>query len=160
MNIDPDTMNRYQRKEAVDKPLVDIQTATFDDEGGFESETPEPPYQYNNPVHEEDEELLPGFWASDLTAWKQQYGDVYDITIKDVTFIIRSMQRFEYKEILSAPNTNPLIREEMICEYCVLYPQGYDFTKMASDKAGYPAILSEFIMDLSGFTKQVSVRKL
>ena len=79
---------------------------------------------------------------------------------KGEPFIIRPLERFEYKEIIGTPNTDPLMREEMMCEYCVLYPQQYDFTMMSGQKAGYPAILSEVIMEHSGFTKDVEVQRL
>ena len=116
---------------------------------------------YQNPQHDEDEEIAPGLFLSDITSWKKQFNEqVYEITVKDEPYIVRPLERYEYKDIVGTPNTDPLIREEMICEYCVLYPQGFDFATMANKKAGLPAILSEFIMELSDFTKQVSIRKL
>lgn len=49
------------------------------------------------------------------------------------------------------PNTDPLQREEIICETCVLLPENYNYEAMARDKAGAPALLAEQIMQASGF---------
>ena len=105
-------------------------------------------------------ELLPGLYQSDIDSWKKQFESVYHLDVKGDQFIIRSLERFEYKEIIAMPNADPLMREEVICEYCVLYPQGYNFATMANKKAGIPAVLSEFIMEQSGFTREVKVTKL
>lgn len=107
-----------------------------------------------------DEEIMPGLYQSDIDSWKKQFPGVYHADIKGRDFIYRQLSRFEYKEIIAQPNTDPLMREEMICEYCVLYPIDYDFTKMGDDAAGYPALLSETIMDTSGFTRDIRITKL
>lgn len=179
MQIDPNAMNqhlggkennRYKRKDSIE-PIVeyDVDAEYQDEEVVYdpraereyqEAAQERPQIQINNPQHSEDTELLPGLFESDLLSWKKQFEDVLHVTIKGQDFVFRTLQRYEYKEIISIPNSDPLMREEMICEYCVLYPQSYDFSKMANQKAGYPAVLSEMIMDHSGFTRDVQVRKL
>jgi hypothetical protein len=167
--IDPNVMNeeyedenggRYQKRSSARKPVSD--QAELEYEAYHEEQEMQEKEErvYNNPKHEQDEELLPGLYQSDITSWKKQYGDVFVATVKEQEFVFRALERFEYKEILGLPNTDPLMREEMICEYCVLYPQNYDFSTMANQKAGYPAVLAELIMDHSGFTRDVQVRKL
>ena len=167
--IDPNVMNeqlreerkgRYQRKEAFqpvyEPPMV------MEEEGVETEETQDTSEfrEYNNPIHHEDEEILPGLYQSDIDSWKKQYGDIWVAEVAGQHFVYRALERYEYKEIVAVPNTDPFMREEMICEYCVLYPQGYNFAMMANQKAGIPSILAEMIMEHSGFTRKVDVRKL
>jgi hypothetical protein len=188
MQVDPKIMNqhmgdpsptkgRYQKQTAV------VQQENFEDEEylgenemTFGGSTPqpwettdedegEPQARYQNPVfgeprHGVDEEVLPGLFQSQIDSWKKQFGEVLYADVKGQGFIFRPLERYEYKAIIATPNSDPLIREEMICEYCVLYPQEYDFSQMAGQKAGYPAVLSELIMDHSGFTRDVKVSRL
>lgn len=161
--IDANVMNdqlgkeeRYKRRDSIE-PTGSVQFEMYEDD----AETGlEPEREYNNPIHTEEEELLPGLFQSDIDSWKKQVGDVWMADIKGEQFIYRTLQRYEYKEIVAIPNTDPLMREEMICEYCVMYPQGYDFASMANKKAGIPAVLSEVIMEHSGFTRDVKISKL
>lgn len=153
--IDPNVMG-----EKMEKNKKSRYSENRDFEPSFALEEEDKFREYNNPVHTEEEEVLPGLYQSDIDSWKKQFGDVWVVEIDGQHFVYRALERFEYKEILSVPNTDPLMREEMICEYCVLYPQGYNFAVMANQKAGYPAILSELIMEHSGFTRKIDVRKL
>jgi hypothetical protein len=84
--------------------------------------------------------------------WKQLYGQIYmtEVTDEDV-FIWRVLNRREFKEIMKLENADAMYREERICEKCILWPEGYIFTKMADGKAGVPTVLSEQVMDKSGF---------
>jgi hypothetical protein len=177
---------RYQKRDAIQNPNLAIEEDDEDDGSpGFDElemnfgglpnqpqQTPSVPqgsglprvhehYNYDTATrHEEDKEVVPGLWQSTVNSWKKQFGDVFYVDIKGEHFIFRSLERYEYKQILATPNTDPLIREEMICEYCVLYPADYIFATMSGQKAGYPAVLSEVIMDHSGFTRDVKVAKL
>lgn len=170
MNVNKDVMNEQIKKDQTEGGRYNKQTVldpaaepeiAFNPNGN--QETFEETYDENEtafPKHEHDEELLPGLMSSDLTSWKKQFDEIFEVSVKGRIFIVRPLNRFEYKEIIGAENTDPLMREELICEYCVLYPTHYDFTQMTSEKAGYPAILSEMIMDHSGFTRDVEVRRL
>lgn len=153
MEKDP---GRYQKKPTMNFDMMDDED-TYD----------EAPRQAAAPAREEayeerinDEEIFPGLFTSDISSWKKQFTNVYHVEVKGKDFIYRQLSRFEYKEIIAMPNTDPLMREEMICEYCVLYPQGYDFSQMGEGPAGEPAVLSESIMDVSGFTRDIKVTKL
>lgn len=178
MNVDPKIMDeqlasqgRYQKKAAPATPQFVFEEEGFDggdDYKEIEYAQPQAPQQrppirqYNNPIHEQDAEVegCPGLYESQLTSWKKQYGKVFFLEVKDQPFVFRKLERFEYKEIVGQPNTDPLMREELIAECCVLYPLAYDFTVMANQSAGYPAVLSEVIMDFSGFTRDIKVREL
>lgn len=130
----------------------------FTEDMEMEEDYGEEEMKFEMPV--EDEEVLPGLYQSEVDSWKKQFGDVYVADIKGTYFVYRTLQRFEYKQIIAMPNTDPLMREEMICESCVLYPADFNFTHMGSGPAGIPSNLSEQIMDDSGFTRDISVRKL
>lgn len=108
-----------------------------------------------------DERIFEGGpYLSQVEAWKKQYGEIYATNIGDNVYIWRTLTRAEYKQIMALPNTNPLIREEMICQLCVLYPENFTYDVMASQGAGIPAVLAQEIMNASGFTDQYSTIKL
>ena len=94
---------------------------------------------------------------SEVLAWKKQFGRIYQLKHEGRVYIWRPMNRFEYKEIMSIPNTNELMREEMICEVCVLFPYDYSYATMVNDLGGLPSLLAENIMQKSGFTRRVEV---
>jgi hypothetical protein len=87
-----------------------------------------------------------------VDGWKEAFGQIYmtEVTEDDV-FIWRVLNRREFKEIMKLENADALYREERICEKCILWPEGYTFNKIADGKAGVPSVLSEQIMDNSGF---------
>lgn len=105
-----------------------------------------------------DDEIFPGGPSrTEVASWKKQFendGHTVNLTtIGDETFIWRTMSRTEYREIMALPNTDPLQREEIICEITMLFPYEYNFASMANRKAGVPAILAEQVMHESGFKK-------
>ena len=105
-----------------------------------------------------EEALFPGGPSrSEVMSWKKQFEqDGHTVNLHPVgeeTFIWRSLSRTEYREIMALPNTDPIQREEIICEVCTLFPYEYNFTSMANRKAGVPAVLAEAIMKESGFAK-------
>lgn len=95
--------------------------------------------------------------VSEVNSWKKQFETdghgIHLSTLYDEVFIWRTLSRNEYREIMALPNTDPLQREEIICEVCMLFPYDYNFTAMASRKAGIPAQIAEDIMKESGFQK-------
>ena len=151
--------NRYQRREEIE-PISEVPFTMSYDEQAEEAYEQPPMRQYENPKHQQEEELAPGLYQSDIDSWKKQFGEVWLAQIKGQPFVYRSLERFEYKQIVATPNADPLMREEMICEHCVLYPQDYNFSVIANKKAGTPAVLSELIMENSDFTRDVVVTKL
>ena len=75
-------------------------------------------------------------------------------------FVFRTLNRFEYKQIVAMENTNPLQREEIICETVTLWPEEYNWKQMATDRAGLPSTYATVIMEKSGFIKDYSVQVL
>ena len=113
--------------------------------------------QEGNAYIEEDVIFPNGPLRTEVASWKKQFeidGHTVNLTeIGSELFIWRPLNRVEYREIMAIPNTDPLQREEIICEVCVLFPYEYNFKSMSERKAGVPAILAEQIMKESGFVK-------
>lgn len=123
------------------------------------SEPPTPPsLRSPNNSFMKDEQIFPGGpYQSEIASWKKQFEvDGHTVNMSPIAgehFIWRTLNRMEYREIMSLPNLDPLQREEVICEVCVLWPYGYNFKEMSSRKAGIPAQLAEQIMAESGFAR-------
>ena len=99
---------------------------------------------------------------SQVELWKKQYTQekVFHVQIIDRDFIFRTLNRFEYKQIVSIENIDALYREELICKTCVLFPYNYDIKTMAAEDSGYPSTLAQIIMENSGFTKEYGIEVL
>lgn len=124
-----------------------------------------------NPTDEELEEL-PGLeeyeepifeggpTQGQVLMWKKQWAgyDILATEITDKTFIFRTMNRFEYKQLVALTNIDATRREEIICETCTLWPAGYNWRAMAIGKAGIPSTYSKIIMQKSGFTQEYKVQ--
>ena len=103
--------------------------------------------------------------VSQVTSWKKQFaitdasgnivreGEIYVTKVGNQYYVWRPLTRYEYKQIVNMPNPDPLQREELICETCVLWPENYNYEAMAKDKAGVPALLAQQIMEASGFVE-------
>jgi len=74
--------------------------------------------------------------------------DKYRTIINEDEFIWRELTRREFKEIIEIED--PFIRDERICEICVIQPKSYDFQNC---HAGIPATLAKEIIDISGFSE-------
>ena len=124
-----------------------------------ESEESEEEYQ----IQHEGEELFPdGPTLPEIELWKKQYGKekVMHVQILEKNFVFRTLNRYEYKQIVAIENIDQLRREEIICTTCVLFPYVYDFKVMAKEDGGYPSTLAQIIMENSGFTKEYGISVL
>lgn len=96
-----------------------------------------------------------------IEQWKAQYGDVYLTRYADdEVYIWRTLTRAEYKKVMALVDINPAGREEKICQIAVLFPQEFNELAQARGKAGVPTVLSEQIMEKSGFLPTEEARKL
>jgi hypothetical protein len=108
--------------------------------------------------------------AGMIKAWKALHGDVYVTSLTFEKHVVwRTLARSEYKQLvkkmeqlvqagqLSTAEAN-LWNEEAITEICLLFP---DYTKvsMADEMAGIPSLLSQEILEASGFVA-LEVRQL
>lgn len=110
-----------------------------------------------------DETLFPGGpTKSQINLWKKEW-DGYDLFVTQILnqmFVFRTMNRFEYKQLVSFPDIDALMREETICKTVTLWPKDYNYKDMAVQKAGIPSTYSEIIMEKSGFTKDYAIEEL
>lgn len=112
----------------------------------------------------EDRELFPGGpMLSQVQAWKKQYeknGHMIVVTeIGEDVFVFRTLNRYEYKQVVAIPDSNPIEREEIFCNTCVLWPP-MSYQSMTEGKGGIPSTLAQIIMEHSGFTQQWEARIL
>lgn len=129
-------------------PEVDIQYQAVPEED-FEMAN-------NEPIFED------GPSVAQVNLWKKQFSKekVLHAKILDRDFVFRTLNRFEYKQIVALENIDALYREELICQTCVLWPIAYNFEKMAEDDSGFPSTLAQIIMENSGFTKEYGIEVL
>ena len=99
---------------------------------------------------------------SQIDIWKKQFTreKIFHTQILDKHFVFRTLNRYEYKQIVAIENIDALYREEIICTTCVLWPRNYDFKQMAGEDGGYPSTLAQIIMENSGFTKEYGIEVL
>lgn len=98
--------------------------------------------------------------AGQVVEWKKQHGGVYVTSITfDKHVAWRTLKRKEYANVIrhiekviaggmSQVEAN-LLNEELVCQICCLAPKFEDF---AEELAGLPSILSQQILESSGFT--------
>lgn len=92
---------------------------------------------------------------------KKTYGKIYMTEIEEgEVFLWRPLNRKEFKSIMSIEGADALYREERVCEKTVVWPKKYDFTAMAIGKAGIPTLISEQVMDKSGFVAKTGPMEL
>lgn len=153
--MDNDEKVDYQQPRSVNKNNID--------EEGFD------PIQYvpdnidDYYIDPDDVPVFPdGPGMSQINLWKKQFDKekVYHTQIIEKHFIFRTLNRFEYKQIVAYENLDALRREELICQTCTLWPFNYDFKAMAIDDSGYPSTLAQIIMENSGFTKEYAIEVL
>lgn len=108
--------------------------------------------------------------AGDVTAWKEEHGEVYVTSITlDKHIIWRPLTRGEYKrhiqemeELVESGKLSSarasLYNEESVAETCILFPK-YSREDKDSGLAGVPSIIAQEVMEASGFVA-VEVRQL
>jgi hypothetical protein len=108
--------------------------------------------------------------AGMIKSWKEQFGEVYVTSITfDKHIVWRVLSRIEYKNLvkkmeqlvqagqLTSAEAN-MWNEEAISEMCILYPQ-YDKIEMNGVMAGIPSLISQEVLEASGFVA-LEVRQL
>lgn len=154
---------RKESEESIDygtAPQIQYAPGDMESFPGIEHEP-----QAEDPVFV-DMELTPLFEGGppvgQVALWKKQFSKekVFHTQILDRHFIFRTLNRFEYKQIVAIDNIDALYREEIICSTCVLWPRNYNFKKMAEEDSGYPSTLAQIIMENSGFTKEYGIEVL
>lgn len=98
---------------------------------------------------------------SQVEQWKKKYKShgLFTINIQENMFVFRTLNRVEYKKI-AALEVDALIREEVYCKTCTLWPIDFSFKSMANGLGGLPSSYANIIMQHSGFTDEYQVMKL
>ena len=120
-------------------------------------------YEYEYSIDPNDTPIFEdGPGISQVEIWKKQFSKekIFHTQILEKHFVFRTLNRYEYKQIVAIENIDALYREEIICKTCVLWPYNYDFKKMAGEDSGYPSTLAQIIMENSGFTKEYGIEVL
>lgn len=110
--------------------------------------------EWNAPV------IRNGPTRKEVEGWKARYEHVYFTPFDGETFVWRTLQRPEYREIIRDTTLTALDREELFTEKCVLFPYDFSLEKIKKSRAGIASLLSEMIMDKSGFVAQSAPIKL
>jgi hypothetical protein len=108
-----------------------------------------------------NELLFPGGPAlTKIEEWKSLHGDVYLTEFDEDVYLWRSLRRKEYKDIMKINGADQYYKEERIVDKVMLYPENYNFISMTNGKAGVPTLLSELVMEKSGFSAKTGAVKL
>ena len=147
-----------------DTPNPEIQREVdYGDENFYIQHAPVDEYDYDYQVDPNDTPIFEGGpGVSQVEIWKKQFTKekIFHTQILEKHFVFRTLNRYEYKQIVAIENIDALYREEIICKTCVLWPYNYDFKRMAGEDSGYPSTLAQIIMENSGFTKEYGIEVL
>lgn len=86
---------------------------------------------------------------------QDEHRNVFMHQMDNQIFFYRSLGRVEYKKILSDDRFDNMAKEELICQVCTLWPQGFDFEEC---DAGVPTVLAKAILKNS-FLDSIDARK-
>ena len=100
--------------------------------------------------------------VAQIDEWKKQFDNekIFHTKVLNRHFVFRTLNRYEYKQIVAIQDVDALYREETICRTCVLWPYNYNFKTMAVEDSGYPSTLAAIIMENSGFTDSYDIEVL
>ena len=158
------SMRAEMDEPEYDMPNPEIQREVdYGDENFYIQHAPIDEYDYDYQVDPNDTPIFEGGpGVSQVEIWKKQFTKekIFHTQILEKHFVFRTLNRYEYKQIVAIENIDALYREEIICKTCVLWPYNYDFKRMAREDSGYPSTLAQIIMENSGFTKEYGIEVL
>ena len=158
------SMRAEMDEENYDMPNPEIKRhVEYGDEDYDIQHSPSNSEEFEYPIDPNDTPIFEGGpGVSQVEVWKKQFSKekIFHTQILEKHFVFRTLNRFEYKQIVAIDNIDALYREEIICKTCVLWPYNYDFKKMAGEDSGYPSTLAQIIMENSGFTKEYGIEVL
>ncbi len=119
----------------------------------------------------DEEQICPGGPTAGLIKmWKKEHGEVYVTSLSFEKHIVwRTLTRIEYKHLvkkmeqlvaagqLSSAEAN-MWNEESIAEICILFPS-FDKAAITKEMAGMPSLISQEVLEASGFVA-LEVRQL
>lgn len=95
----------------------------------------------------------------EIEEWKDKYGHVYFTPFEGEIYVWRTLGRKEYRAVIQE-DQNMMDREETVTEKCVLFPRNFKISDFEKGRAGIPSLLTEMIMEKSGFVAQSAPIKL
>lgn len=136
-----------------------------DAEEAFYNEPEEPMYEGADGVPYPASEwfspiITNGPTREEVEDWKKKYKRIYYLPFDDGIYIFRALKRPEYKEIIRNVDLSALDREEMFAERCVVFPRDFTIEKANEGDAGVVSVLSDAIMEKSGFMAKTGIIKL
>lgn len=152
-------------EEESQTPDNTVYPDTYEDKEEFEAEIGVKYYTGHDGVHYSEEEwhspvVRNGPTRKEVEGWKSRHEHVYFTPFDGATFVWRTLNRPEYREIIRDTTLTALDREELFTERCVLFPYDFSLEKIKKSRAGIASLLSEMIMDKSGFVAQSAPIKL
>lgn len=160
--------SKIEQKEAQDKVEVlkkDVENKAEELKEAIEStESPAVFKGTDGELYTEEEwhspVLMGGPSRETIEGWKEKHKDIYFLPYESEIYIIRTLLRPEYKEILRNNELNALDREEKFTEKCVLFPYNYTIESAKEGKAGVPSLITDIVMEKSGFQSKSGAIKL
>lgn len=80
------------------------------------------------------------------TEYVEKYNHVSIVQVHNMDFIIKSLGRMDYREIMLNQDLDNYLKEEAVCELCCLYPENFNFEDC---EAGIPSALFQEILTFS-----------
>ena len=134
------SMRAEMDEPEYDMPNPEIQREVdYGDENFYIQHAPVDEYDYDYQVDPNDTPIFEGGpGVSQVEIWKKQFTKekIFHTQILEKHFVFRTLNRYEYKQIVAIENIDALYREEIICKTCVLWPYNYDFKRMAGEDSG------------------------
>ena len=129
------SMRAEMDEPEYDMPNPEIQREVdYGDDNFYIQHAPVDEYDYDYQVDPNDTPIFEGGpGVSQVEIWKKQFTKekIFHTQILEKHFVFRTLNRYEYKQIVAIENIDALYREEIICKTCVLWPYNYDFKRMA-----------------------------
>ena len=105
-------------------------------------------------VKDEDTLFPNGPTYDNIDEWKSRYnGEIYMTDFEEgEIYIWRPLTRKEYRDIINIEGSTAFYREERICQVSIVWPTTNLSSKLrTTGKAGIPSMLSELILEKSGY---------
>ena len=120
------SMRAEMDEPEYDMPNPEIQREVdYGDENFYIQHAPVDEYDYDYQVDPNDTPIFEGGpGVSQVEIWKKQFTKekIFHTQILEKHFVFRTLNRYEYKQIVAIENIDALYREEIICKTCVLRP--------------------------------------
>lgn len=155
-------MTSRKKEKELDLPVMLEETVeVVEEQEGVEEFVEE--FETNELMYDADgnELLFPGGpTLTRVEEWKSLHGEVFLTEFDEDVFLWRTLKRKEYKDIMKINGADQYYKEERIVDKVALYPENYNFMAMTNGKAGVPTLLSELVMEKSGFQAKTGAMKL